>query len=86
MSILDYADQEERKLMLVERLIELECEDKLDKLSDDQLSDMTTVMEQLIQTIMDELDPEVKINILVDYILVLWAEMIVDLGKDSSLL
>lgn len=86
MSILDFADQEQRKQLVVDKLNELGCEDKIKQLSDKELSDMTNTMCDLINMVEKEIDPQMKLNIVVNYVLVLWVEMITELGKDSELL
>ena len=86
MSILDFADHEERKQLMMEKLVELDCEEYLHQLSGDQISDMTETMVQMVEMINEEVDPQLRLNIALNYILVLWAEMIVDFGKDSKLL
>lgn len=86
MSILDYETHQEQKQLIIETIEHMDKEEYLDMLTDAQLSDITDTMVELVDMLEDELDPQTKLNTLLNYILVLWVEMVGDYGKDSKLL
>ena len=89
MSILDFETVTERKVFITEQLLELGCEEYLEELSDKDITNMSETMANIVRLIEEneeDADIDEKLNFLLNYILVLWAEMIADGGKDSGLL
>jgi hypothetical protein len=89
MSILDLETLTERKEFIAEQLLELGCDEWLEALTDKDLANVSETMVNIVRLMEeneDGADIDEKINFLLNYILVLWAEMIVDGGKDSRLL
>jgi hypothetical protein len=89
MSILDLETLTERKEFIAEQLLELGCDEWLEALTDKDLANISETMVNIVRLMEeneDGADIDEKINFLLNYILVLWAEMIVDGGKDSRLL
>ena len=89
MSILDFETVTERKVFITEQLLELGCEEYLEELSDRDITNMSETMANIVRLIEEneeDADIDEKLNFLLNYILVLWAEMIADGGKDSGLL
>jgi hypothetical protein len=67
----------------------LGCDEWLEALTDKDLANISETMVNIVRLMEeneDGADIDEKINFLLNYILVLWAEMIVDGGKDSRLL
>lgn len=86
MSILDYSERSEQKDMIVSQLVYLGCEDQLEELTDQDLENFVDLAIAMANAVDEEETEVAKRNVLANYILVLWAEMVADLGKESSLL
>lgn len=90
MSILDFETLAERKEFIANQLIELDCGEYLEALSDSDVVNIVNIAETMtnIVRLIEEREGDVdeKLNFLLNYTLVLWVEMIVDGGKDSGLL
>lgn len=87
MSILEYEEKDKQKIILMDKLVDMGYEDYVEKLSDQDLFNMVDTFVDIVDVMNNEIEEdEAKFNFLLDYIIVMWAEMIVDLGKDSELL
>lgn len=87
MSVLEYEDKDTQKTLVIQKLEELGYEDYVEELTEKDLFNMVDTIGEMVDAMNNDIEEdEEKLNFLINYIIVLWAEMIVDLGKDSSLL
>ena len=80
MKISDYAKIEELKRMLVGQLVRLGMIEETEVINEDDLDMMLSLMAQLNKELMTKDTVDERMDMLVGYIIGLWARLIIDYG------
>ena len=80
MKISDYAKIEELKRMLVGQLVRLGMIEETEVINEDDLDMMLSLMAQLNKELMTKDSIDERMDMLVGYIIGLWARLIIDYG------